>query len=91
VRVLVALLILAPLGFLMGVPFPRGLASLGRRAPSWLPLAWGVNGFASVIGAILAAVVALSWGFRSVFLGAALTYLLALAVLWRPTTSFGRG
>jgi hypothetical protein len=83
VRVLVALLVLAPLGLLMGVPFPRGLASLGRRTPSWLPLAWGVNGFASVIGAVLAAVIALSWGFGSVFLASALSYLLALAVLWR--------
>ena len=91
VRVLVALLVLAPLGFLMGVPFPRGLASLGERAPSWLPLAWGVNGFASVIGAILAAVVALSWGFGSVFFCAAVSYLLALAVLGRPTRAPGPG
>jgi hypothetical protein len=83
VRVVVALLVLAPLGLLMGVPFPRGLASLGRSTPSWLPLAWGVNGFASVIGAVLAAVIALSWGFGSVFLASALSYLLALTVLSR--------
>jgi hypothetical protein len=81
VRVLVALVLLAPLGLLMGVPFPRGLRALGRTGPDWLPLAWGVNGFTSVIGAVLAAVIALSFGFDSVFLAGALAYLAALAAV----------
>lgn len=81
VRVLVALVLLAPLGLLMGVPFPRGLGALGRTGRDWLPLAWGVNGFTSVIGAVLAAVLALSFGFDAVFLAGALAYLTALAAL----------
>jgi hypothetical protein len=79
VRILVTLALLAPLGFLMGVPFPRGLGALARTGVAWLPLAWGVNGFTSVIGAVLAAVIALSFGFTAVFLAGALAYLAALA------------
>jgi spermidine synthase len=87
-RVLLALLIVAPLGLLMGVPFPRGLRALGEADPAWLPLAWGVNGFTSVIGAVLAAVIALSFGFDAVFLAGALAYLAALLASWRAASKF---
>jgi hypothetical protein len=78
VRIGIALALLAPLGFLMGVGFPRGLVSLGVARPSRLPLAWGMNGFTSVVGAILAPMIALSWGFEVVFGCAALAYAVAL-------------
>jgi spermidine synthase len=78
VRIGITLLLLAPLGFLMGIGFPRGLAALGAARPSRLPLAWGVNGFTSVVSAILAPMIALAWGFAAVFGCAALAYLVAL-------------
>jgi hypothetical protein len=80
IRVGMTLLLLAPLGFLMGIGFPRGLTSLGAARPSRLPLAWGVNGFMSVVSAILAPMIALSWGFEVVFVCAALAYAVALLV-----------
>ncbi|MDQ4093346.1 MAG: hypothetical protein M3143_08070 [Actinomycetota bacterium] len=78
VRIGITLLLLAPLGFLMGIGFPRGLISLGAARPSRLPLAWGVNGFTSVVSAILAPMIALSWGFEVVFVCAAIAYAVAL-------------
>jgi hypothetical protein len=78
VRIEMTLLLLAPLGLLMGIGFPRGLMSLGAARPSRLPLAWGVNGFTSVVSAILAPMIALSWGFEVVFVCAALAYAIAL-------------
>ncbi len=78
VRIGIILLLLAPLGFLMGIGFPRGLTSLGAARPSRLPLAWGVNGFTSVVSAILAPMIALSWGFEAVFVCAAFAYAIAL-------------
>lgn len=77
VRIGITLGLLAPLGFLMGIGFPRGLAALGAARPSRLPLAWGVNGFTSVVSAVLAPMIALSWGFQAVFVCAALAYALA--------------
>lgn len=78
-RMLAGLLLVMPLAFAMGLPFPLGLT---RIAPELLPWAWGVNGCASVIGAVLAALIALHWGFSAVLLAAVALYLLAAA--WLP-------
>jgi hypothetical protein len=80
-RLLVAVVGLAPLGFLMGVPFPGGLAWLRERAPGMIPWAWAVNGCASVLASILAALLALSAGFSWVLAAAALAYAGAWLVI----------
>jgi len=71
-RLVVAVAALAPLGLLMGMPFPKGLALLEQTAPALITWAWGVNGAVSVVASILAALLALSFGFSAVLaLGAA--------------------
>jgi hypothetical protein len=65
-RVVTALVVLAPLAFLMGFPAPEGLARLDRSAPAMVGWAWGINGFASVIAGPLAIAVAMAWGFLAV-------------------------
>jgi hypothetical protein len=71
-RVAVAVAALAPLGLLMGVPFPKGLGLLERKGPALVAWAWGVNGAVSVVASVLAALLALSFGFSVVLaLGAA--------------------
>lgn len=74
VRLLATCLCLAPLGFLMGTPFPGGLAWLRIQAPGLIPWAWGVNGCTSVLASVLAAMIALSAGFSWVLAAAALAY-----------------
>jgi hypothetical protein len=44
---------------------------------------WAVNGFASVIGSVLTTVLAMTYGFDTVLTVAVVTYLVALATLWR--------
>ena len=84
-RALAAMALIAPLAFVMGMPFPLGLAALGTAAPGWVPWAWAVNGCASVIAAGLAGLLALEVGFTSVVVLAALFYLVAaLAAPGRP-------
>jgi hypothetical protein len=71
-RLLIAVLTLAPLGLLMGMPFPKGLALLEQRGATFVAWAWGVNGAVSVVASILAALLSLSFGFLVVLaLGAA--------------------
>ena len=43
-RLFVAVLVIAPLGFLMGMPMPLALMCLQSGSPTLLPWAWGVNG-----------------------------------------------
>ena len=73
-RVLVSVLLIAPLAFCMGMPFPLGMARLAASAPSLTPWAWGINGCASVLSAILAALLAIQFGFMTVVLVALLLY-----------------
>ena len=81
-RIIVAALAIAPLALLMGVPFPTGISVLEAQRPRLVPWAWGANGFASVLGSVLAALMALTWGFSSVMLAAGVGYLVAWAVLY---------
>lgn len=80
VRVPLAVAVIAPLGLLMGMPFPAGIGALQARRPGLIPWAWGVNGYASVVGAVLAALMALSWGFFWVMVAAGGAYLAAWAL-----------
>jgi hypothetical protein len=80
-KIPVSALLIAPLAFLMGMPFPLGLGVVSNRLPSWIPWAWGVNGCASVVSAMLATLLAIHLGFVFVVLMAVLAYLLAALVL----------
>jgi spermidine synthase/MFS family permease len=77
-RIVISVIVIAPLAFCMGMPFPKGLAQLGQHAPDLIPWAWGINGCASVISAVLAGVIANHFGFSSVIIIAILLYLLAV-------------
>jgi hypothetical protein len=68
--------ILAPVGFLMGVPFAGGVRWLTRRpgGAGLIPWMWAANGAASVVASVLAALLALSFGFGWVLRLGAMCY-----------------
>ncbi len=72
-----AVFLIAPLGFCMGMPFPMALARLGQTAPALIPWAWGINGCASVVSAILATLIAMQFGFNVLILLAVALYGIA--------------
>ena len=81
-RCVVAALVLLPLGFLLGTPFPAGLRLWSaRQAEGFVPLVWALNGTASVVGSIMAAVAAKMIGFSNVLSIGALVYLGVAGVL----------
>lgn len=82
-KVILSLLLIAPLAFFMGMPFPLGLSRVSRRIPDLVPWAWGVNGCASVISAVLASILAIHFGFTSVVVLAVFIYA-AAAWAFRP-------
>jgi hypothetical protein len=85
VRISLSALIIAPLAFCMGMPFPLGLSRVSDSAPDFVPWAWGINGFASVVSAVLATVLAIEYGFSAVVVVAVACYVLAavLSRSWR--------
>ncbi len=76
-KIVVTLALIMPLAFSMGLPFPLALDRLGNDAPELIPWAWGVNGCASVVSAVLATLLAIHFGFIVVILTALLLYLFA--------------
>jgi hypothetical protein len=84
IRVLVALAVVAPLGFVLGRFLPLGLAAFSSatanesEAVAW---GWAVNGFGSVVGSILVTILSMTFGFDAVLWIALATYALAVAAL----------
>jgi hypothetical protein len=74
----ISLLILAPISFLMGIPFPIGISRLTKKSDKAIPWAWGINGYLSVISVPLATIISVESGFKWVFMLAAFAYLFAL-------------
>lgn len=75
VRVLVAVLLIAPLALLMGMPFPLGITLTNQVSRRLIPWVWGINGYATVIGSVLCVILALVFGFKVVIFIAAGIYL----------------
>jgi spermidine synthase len=80
-KIAVSLVLIAPLAFFMGLPFPLALVRVAAARPGLVPWAWGINGCASVLSAILAILLAMSLGFSAVLLIAIGLYLVAAATL----------
>ncbi len=80
-RVLLSVVFLAPLGLLMGMPFPLGIRLVAATNEPLVPWAWGVNGCASVLGSILSVMLAQSLGFTAVLGITLAVYLIGLAAL----------
>ncbi|SDD73519.1 Spermidine synthase [Cupriavidus sp. YR651] len=76
-RIAVSIMLIAPLAFLMGMPFPLGLANVARHDEALVPWAWGINACASVVASVLATLMAIHFGFTAVVLAALLLYIAA--------------
>jgi len=80
-KALVTVCLIAPAGFLMGIPFPTGLTRLQQSYPRAVRWAWALNAAASVLGSVAAICLAIYIGLRATVLTGALLYLAALTVL----------
>ncbi|PYX36379.1 MAG: hypothetical protein DMG81_16150 [Acidobacteria bacterium] len=101
-KLVVSAIILVPLGLAMGIPFPTGLRALthsidlpeselgevfktGDNAVEW---AWAMNAASSVLGSVLAIVIAIHFGLNVTLACGAAAYALALALF--PTLALRR-
>jgi hypothetical protein len=77
IRVIVAALVMFPLGFFLGMPFPLGILALQRQPQGAIAWAWGLNGLFTVIGGLASVLVSLFLGFKITLLVALTIYLIA--------------
>jgi hypothetical protein len=83
VKIVISVALIAPLAMCMGVPYPTGMTRLATLSELAIPWAWAINGFASVVGAVLATLLAIHFGFAAVILLAAMIYGMAALALMR--------
>ena len=77
VRISGSILLLVPLGFVLGIPMATGLALSDADPPRYRALYWGTNGAASVCGSVLAMMLSLAFGIAATYALGILAYLLA--------------
>ena len=77
VRMLSAAFMTGVIGVFMGCLFPLFIREIGRERNDMIAWAWAINGCASVIGSVIAVLVALHTGFDSVMIIGVVAYLTA--------------
>jgi hypothetical protein len=82
-RLAFAILLITPIGLLMGIPFAAGLRILETRSPGSIPWAWAINGAVSGVSGVLAAIVSLDWGYTVTMTIGAIAYLIGLVTVFR--------
>lgn len=80
-RIGMTISLIAPLGLMLGGFFPHGIRLVRDLHPALVPWAWAANGCATVVGTIVAVIVAITWSFKAVTIAAALTYGLGALAL----------
>lgn len=89
-KVALTVVLLGPLGFVMGMPFPVGLQRLEKWHSPSVRWGWSLNAAASVLGSVGALVLAIYLGLVQTLIIGGMFYLAALAVVARvrpPSTT----
>lgn len=76
-RIAITVALVAPSGVAMGLMIPSAVRVLGAAGSPLVPWGWGVNGASSVIGTVIATVIAIYGGFTATLLVGAAGYLAA--------------
>ena len=87
VKIAISIVLIAPLGFVMGMPFPTGLQRLEAWHPPSVRWAWSLNAASSVLGSVGALVCSIYLGMVQTLMVGGLFYLAALAVVARVEIS----
>lgn len=82
-RIAITVVLVAPSGIAMGLMIPSVVRVLGAAGSPLVPWGWGVNGATSVIGTVIATVIAIYGGFTATLLVGAAGYLAAGLLGWR--------
>jgi hypothetical protein len=90
-RFVVGVLLVIPLGLVLGQFLPIGIRIVNRIEPALVPWAWGINTCTSVVSTVLAVILAMDIGFRAVSLAAVALYLGGASLMWRVQRRHAQG
>jgi spermidine synthase len=90
-RVVVAGLMIFPLGFFLGMPFPLGILAIANQPRGAIAWAWGMNGLFTVIGGLTSVILGLEVGFNLTIVIALALYACALALYRRMRDAVAHG
>lgn len=84
-RGVVTFVLVLPLGFVMGVPFPTCIGLMKKyELDEYIPWMYGVNGALSILGSILSVVLSMIYGFSyAFFVGLSLYLLIIVLLIWK--------
>jgi hypothetical protein len=82
-RIAFTLMLLAPIGLLLGMPFAYGIRLLNRFNPDIVPWAWAVNACCTVVGSVLSVILSMNLGFSFVMISALLVYFASFVAIRR--------
>ncbi len=82
-RIVLAVLLVAPVGLCLGMVLPMGVRSLGLRSPGEVPWMWAINGAVSVFASVLATMLSISLGIAATYYIGGLCYVVAGLALLR--------
>jgi spermidine synthase len=85
VRILAAGVMIFPIGFFLGMPFPLGIQALTRHPREAIAWAWALNALFTVVGGLASVLLSVFIGFTLTLLVAVALYVTAL-VLFRAIT-----
>ena len=81
IRALVVIVMIFPVGFFLGMPFPLGILAIERLPAGAIAWAWALNGLFTVVGGVASVLFGIFFGFK-------LSLTIALAVYGFAFLSF---
>ncbi|MBU0731391.1 hypothetical protein KKC88_00755 [Patescibacteria group bacterium] len=80
-KILAAVILMFPIGFLLGMAFPMGMKMAAVQQQENMPWFWGINGTFSVCGSVLAIMIAINSNILVSYAVGILCYIIALAAI----------
>jgi len=86
-RIITSFVLIFPLAFFLGMPFPLGILTIENKPEGTVAWAWALNGLFTVTGGIFCAIFSVYYGFIATMTVAVAAYLLAYVSIKRLEAS----
>lgn len=83
VRIAIAVAMLLPVGFFLGMPFPIGITLAKDKPEGTVAWCWAMNGLCTIVGGLLSVILSIYLGFTITIVAVSMLYVLAVLLLAR--------